>query len=61
MDRIASVLLDFPPAAGLADDAQYHAAAQSHSHKVEKLMSTPEFEQCAHQLVDVCYEERRIF
>ncbi len=57
MDRLASVLLDFPPEGGVADDVQYHSAAQSHSQKVERLMVVPEFKEHAIQLLDV----RRVF
>ncbi|KAL2255448.1 hypothetical protein VTK26DRAFT_3374 [Humicola hyalothermophila] len=52
MDRIASVLLDFPPAGGLADNAQYHQAALSHSQKVEKLSTQSEFKEHAPTLLD---------
>lgn len=53
MDQIAAVLLDFPPPGGLADDVQYHAAAHTHSQKVERLMVLNEFREHALQLLDV--------
>ena len=53
MDRIASVLLDFPPAGGLADNTQYHHAAQSHSAKVDKLSAQSDFKEHARKLLDV--------
>jgi COP9 signalosome complex subunit 3 len=36
MDQLASVLLDFPPAGGIADDERYHSSAKSHNQKVDK-------------------------
>lgn len=54
MDQAASVLLDFPPAGGLTDDAQYHAAAVSHTQKLDKLAATSNFKGLAAQLLDVC-------
>jgi COP9 signalosome complex subunit 3 len=53
MDQAASVLLDFPPEGGIAGDAQYHAAAQSHSQKLDQLAAAPNFPGFAPQLLDV--------
>jgi COP9 signalosome complex subunit 3 len=52
MDQLASVLLDFPPAGGIADDERYHSLAKSHIQKVDKLV-TPNFGEAAAQLLDV--------
>ncbi|KAK4153912.1 hypothetical protein C8A00DRAFT_14919 [Chaetomidium leptoderma] len=52
MDQLASVLLDFPPAGGLADDERYHLAVKSHIHKVDKLAVTQNFNPAAAQLLD---------
>lgn len=54
MDQLASVLLDFPPAGGYADDEQYHRAAKSHSQDVAKLAVSQNFKAAAAQLLDVC-------
>ena len=53
MDQLASVLLDFPPAGGIADDDLYHVAAKSHSQKVDKLAVSQSFRDTAAQLLDV--------
>lgn len=53
MDQIASVLLNFPPAGGIADDDLYNSAAKSHSQSVDKLAVTPNFKDTAAQLLDV--------
>jgi hypothetical protein len=53
MDQLASVLLDFPPAGGIADDDLYHLAARSHSLKVDKLAASQNFRDSAAQLLDV--------
>ncbi|KAH6845046.1 hypothetical protein B0I37DRAFT_328060 [Chaetomium sp. MPI-CAGE-AT-0009] len=52
MDQIASVLLNFPPAGGIADDDLYNSAAKSHNQNVEKLALTPNFKDTAAQLLD---------
>ena len=53
MDQIASVLLDFPPTGGFADDEQYHRAAKAHSQNVARLAQQQSFKDAAVQLLDV--------
>ncbi|KAK4104243.1 hypothetical protein N658DRAFT_466296 [Parathielavia hyrcaniae] len=52
MDKLASALLNFPPAGGAPDDDRYHWAAKSHSQKVDQLAGTPHFRESAAQLLD---------
>jgi hypothetical protein len=54
MDRIASVLLEFPPVGAQLEGAQYNQAAVQHAKNVEKLLSSQELHNYAHQLIDVC-------
>jgi hypothetical protein len=53
MDQLASMLLEFPPAGGFADDEQYNRAAKLHSQNLSKPAVSQHLRDAAALLIEV--------